>query len=85
MAQPELMKVQYKHTPEGKILKYNIQTKVTANNTIYIHIKKGIYGLRKVAIIAYDNMKLSLKPFEYAPLIVTVGVWKHNTPLTILF
>ena len=38
-----------------------------------------MYGLKKAAILAYDNIKESLKPYSYAPIIGTVGLWGHKT------
>ena len=77
MAQPEYTKVQYKHILEDIRSRYNLHTKVTTNNYIHIRIRKGVYGLKKAAILAYENFKRSLLPFGYAPVIDTVGVWKH--------
>ena len=79
MNKSEYMKVQYKYLPDDIELQYNLQEKVTANNYIYIKIKKGMYGVRQAAIMAYNNLQKSLKPFGYAPLISTVGVWQHET------
>ena len=85
MAKFEYMKVQYKHILEDTKLKYNLKSMVTHNNYIYICIKKGMYGLKQAAIIVYDNLQKSLKPFGYDPVTGTVGVWKHNTRPTIYF
>ena len=79
---PEYMKVLYKHFPAEKKQKYNLHTKVTSNNYIYIRIEKGIYGLKQAAILAYDNLQRRLKPFGYTPVTGTVGVWAHNTRRT---
>ena len=79
MDRPEYMKVQFKHLPEDIKKKYNLHTKVTSNNYIYIRIKKGMYGLKQAAILAYDNLQQCLKPFGYTPVIGTVGVWQHDT------
>ena len=48
---------------------------------MYIN-KKGMYGLKQAAILAYDNLQSNLKPFGYAPVIGTVGIWQHNTRST---
>ena len=44
MERSEYMKVQYKQLPDDIKFKYNLHTKVTDNNYIYIKIKKGMYG-----------------------------------------
>ena len=79
MAKAEYMRVQYKYIPEEIKLKYNLKSMVTHNNYIYIRIKKGMYGLKQAAILAYDNLKTILKPFGYVPVTRTVGFWKHGT------
>ena len=76
------MKVQYKHISVDIQNKYNLQAKVTSNDYIYIQIKKGIYGLKQAAMLAYNNLKSHLKPFGYTPVIGTVGVWQHSTRQT---
>ena len=57
MAKAKYMKVQYKHIPEDIKKKYDLKEKVTPNQYIYICIKKGMYGLKQVAILAYDNLQ----------------------------
>ena len=82
MAIAEYMKVKYKHIPDDIRLMYNFKNKVTSDNFIYIKIKKGMYGLKQAAILAYENLQSNLKPFGYAPVIGTVGMWQHNTRST---
>ena len=56
MAMAEYMKVEYKYIPHDIIEQYNLQDKVTTCGYIYIHIKKkGMYGLKQAAILAYEN------------------------------
>ena len=76
------MQVRYKHIPENIKERYNLKNKVTANGYIYIHIKKGIYGLNQAVILAYRNLQQNLKHFGYAPVIGTVGIWQHEIRLT---
>ena len=44
-----------------------------------------MYGLKQAAILAYDNLKEILKPYGYAPIIGTVGLWGHKTRSTKIF
>ena len=37
-----------------------------------------MYGLKQAAILAYNNLQRSLKPFGYTPVTGTVGVWQHD-------
>ena len=60
-------------------LKYNLYNKVPSKDYVYIKIKKGMYVIKQIAILAYNNLQHSLKPFGYAPVLGTVGVWQHET------
>ena len=82
MAQPEYMKVKYRHIPEDIQQMYNLDKKVTNDNCIYIKIKKGMYGLKQAAVLAYNQLKNNLKPAGYAPIVGTVGMWQHVTRQT---
>ena len=62
---PEYMRVKYKYILQDIRLKYNLDKKVTANGYIYIKIQKDILGLKQVAILAYQYLKLCLEPFGY--------------------
>ena len=63
MDKPEYMKVKLKHIPEDIRLKYNLYDKVTADDYIFLKIKKGMYGLKQAAILAYNNLQANLHPF----------------------
>ena len=55
----EYMKVAYKHFPQDIRTRYNLDAKVTASGHIFIKIKKGMYGLKQPAILAYYQKKKS--------------------------
>ena len=46
MDRKEYMRVKLKHFPEDIITRYDLLTKVAPDGHIYIHIKKGVYGLK---------------------------------------
>ena len=73
------MKVKYSNIPLDIRTRYNLDQKVTNNGYLYIKIKKGMYGLRQAAILAYEYLQKTLKPYGYAPVPGTVGLWKHAT------
>ena len=78
----EYMKVPYKHFPPDIRQRYKLDDKVTATGYIYIKIKKGMYGLKQAAILAYNNLKANLAQHGYTPVVGTVGMWKHDTRRT---
>ena len=71
--------MQYRQIPEDIREYYNLRSKVTSDNCIYIRIKKGMYGLKQVAVLAYNQLKNKLQPQGYAPVTGTVGLWEHAT------
>ena len=73
------MRVHIRHIPKDIQLLYNIQDKVTDNGFVYVRIKKGMYGLKQAAILAYEQLKSVLEPHGYFPVNGTVGLWKHET------
>ena len=42
-------------------LKYNVLSKIVTDGYIYCQIKKGIYGLKQVARLTYDDLVIHLK------------------------
>ena len=48
------------------------------NGFVYVRIEKGMYGLPQAGRIAYGDLKKRLKPFGYAPVKYTHGLWKHS-------
>ena len=83
MHRPEFMKIHINKFPKDIQTRYKLNEKVTSNGYIYIKIKKGMYGLKQAAILAYDFIKKNLAPFGYKPIPGTVGLWKHDTRRTI--
>ena len=79
MERPEYMRVHYRHIPQDIRNRYNLDSKVNKDGFIYIKIKKGMYGLKQAAILAYNHIKQHLKDFGYHPVQGTVGLWTHKT------
>ena len=75
----EYMRVKYKHIPEDIRIRYNLKTKVTKDENVFIPIEKGMYGLKQAAILPYNHLKANLAQDGYSPIIGTVGIWKHET------
>ena len=79
MPRDEFMKVKYKYFPEDIRKLYGLENKKTEDGYIYIRIKKGMYGLKQAALLAYEQLKQHLEPHGYVPVIGTVGLWTHKT------
>ena len=82
MDSDEYMKVPYKHFPLDIRARYKLDTKVTESNNIVIKMKKGMYGIKKAAILAYDQLKKYLTMHRYCPIVGTTGMWEHKTRQT---
>lgn len=83
MLSPEYMKVHYQYFPTDIRRLYHLDQKVHTDGYIYIKIKKGMYGLKQAAILAYEFLSSLLKDASYAPITGTLGLWKHSTRKTI--
>ena len=83
MSECEYMKVHIKHMPEDIIDLYKLNGKKTNDNYIYIRIKKGMYGLKQAAVLAYQQLKKVMEPHGYEPIPGTAGMWKHVTRRTV--
>ena len=82
MSRPEYMKVHIKHFPKDIVEKYNLNNKVSKDGYIYIQIKKGMYGLKQAAVLAYNQLVSKLKIHGYFPSPHTNGIWEHKTRKT---
>ena len=83
MEDPEYMKVYWKHIPEDIRQRYNLyQFKQDDDDYLYIKIKRGMYGLKQAAILAYKQLIEHLRPHGYRPIPHTTGLWEHTTRKT---
>ena len=77
------MKVPIKKSPQDIKDKYNLLSLVTSNGFVYIKIKKGMYGLKKAAMLVYKNLIKKLKKDGYTPIPHTDNYLKHEKYSTI--
>ena len=71
--------------PPDIIDKYNLSTKISLDGYIYCKIKKGMYGLKEAAVLAYDQLTSFLNKQGQRHTQGTAGLWTHQTKQTILF
>ena len=77
MKDAEYMKVPLKYFPTDIIDKYNLRNLVTHDKYIFIKIKKGMYGLKQAAVLAYKQLVKNLGNHGYYPVDMTNGIWRH--------
>jgi hypothetical protein len=64
--------------PEEIIQKYNLNA-LAVDGWVYIEIRKGMYGLEQVELLANQLLQTRLAPFGYYPARHTPGLWLHKT------
>ena len=69
--------------PEDVIRKYKLQDIAKADGYVYCQIKKGMYGLPQLGIIAQDLLKERLAKYRYSQSQLTPGLWKHDSHPTV--
>jgi len=82
MERLEYMKVPIKYFPKDIIDRYDLTTLSTASDTVYIRVKKGMYGLKNAALLAYNHLVNNLKNDGYKPVLNCPGIWMHETRRT---
>ena len=78
----EYMKLSYEIFPEDIRQKYNLDQLVHEDGYVYIKIKKGMYGLKQAAILAYKQLKKHLEPYGYEPVPTSLSLWHHRSKKT---
>ena len=78
----QYMRTRWDQIPEDIRTRYNLSSLVH-HDYVFIKIKKGMYGLKEVVILAYNKLLLHLTPRVHHPIPGTADTWKHKTRKTI--
>ena len=81
MAIPEYMRIPIHHIPQDIIDLYQLSDKIH-KGYVYIKIKRGMYGLKQAAHLAFEQLKEHLAPHGYYPVESNPGLWAHKTRKT---
>ena len=65
MERPEYMRIHSKYFSQDMKNKYHIPSLVAEDGFVYCKIKRGMYGLKQAARLAYDNLVTHLKKDGY--------------------
>ena len=79
MEETEYMRIHSRYFLEDIRQQYNIDELINEDGYVYVMIKKGMYGLKQAAILAYKHLVNLLEPHGYRPCPNTTGLWKHDT------
>jgi hypothetical protein len=85
MAYYQYMRVQQSVIPQEvwDDPRYDIQ--IAADGYVYLKIRRGMYGLKEAAIVAFNQLVQKLAPVGYKPLPFTPCLWHHTTkPMTLV-
>ncbi len=82
MKDHEYMRIRHKYILSDIWEKYNLTAKINSDGYVYCKIKKGMYGLKQAARLAYDDLKIHLKKYGYSPDPIATNIWTHTTKRT---
>ena len=73
------MRIPLKIIPQEIIDNYDLKALVDNQGWIYMHTKKGMYGLKQDGIIANQELVKHMAPFGYNTVNHTTGLWVRNS------
>ena len=73
----EYIRLQINIIPDEIITQYNLLP-LFVNESVYIKIRKGMYGLPQAGKIAYDRLRTHLLQYGYTPTPLTPDLWRHS-------
>ena len=76
MKEYEYMQIPYRLIPQDIREQYQLESKVHDGH-IYCRIKRGMYGLKQAAVLAYDHLCAHLSKHGYHHVPGTTGVFAH--------
>ena len=78
MERPEYMRIHSKYFLQDMHDKYNIDSIIAPDGYVYCKIKRGMYGLKQAARLAYDKLRENLKKHGYSPDKYSPNIWVHE-------
>ena len=83
MVRYEYMRLKLADMPNDVIEHYKLHDVATPDGFVYCKIRKGMYGLPQVGIIAQELLAKRLKEHGYSQSETTPSLWKHELhPIT---
>ena len=83
MSEYEYIRIPFKWIPEEIRHQYGLYEKVSTDNHVYCEVRKGMYGLKQAARLAFDRLVRKLAPHGYKPDSYAPGFWTHHTRPTV--
>lgn len=80
MKQYQYMKIHKKYVTPEIMAAYNLtDAHFDSKGYAYVEIRKGMYGLKEAAILAYEQLRDHLVQYGYYPVAHTPGLWRHKS------
>ena len=79
MERPEYMRIHSKYFMEDIREKYNIVNIIAPDGYVYCRIKRGMYGLKQAARLAYNALVSNLGNHGYRPDKFCPNIWTHDS------
>lgn len=79
MEEPEYMRIHNRYFPKDIRKQYDIDNIVANDGYVYFRMKRGMHGLKQAVRLAFDQLKLRLKPFGYFPDKNHPTNWHHES------
>ena len=74
MDRPEYMRIPFHRFPPDIVKRYKLDQLVADDGYVYIKIKRGMYGLRQAAMLAYRHLVKVLAQYGYHPCKYSLGL-----------
>ncbi len=74
----EYLRMKLSDMPEDVIDHYNLNEKATEDGSIYVAVKRGMYGLPQAGILAQELLEQRLNAHGYHQSKFTPGLWTHE-------
>ena len=74
----EYIRLKLSDIPEEVIQEYKLRENATADETVYIEIRKGMYGLPQAGLLAQQLLEKRLETHGYKQSKIMPGFWKDK-------
>ena len=79
MERYEYLKLKLCDIPEEIIKEYSLRTIATPDESVYVEVRKGMYGLPQAGLIANELLEKQLNKEGYFQSTLVPGLWTHKT------
>ena len=78
MARSNYTRLKLSNLPKSVVQQYNMEAKSTRGGYVHVNIRRGMYGLPQVGLIAPQLLEKRLNKQGYQQSKITAVLWTHN-------